>query len=241
MRNNVPDLCGLPLFTALKQDTVAELSAGYRVHKAIRNSIISSDDLAQRLFLLYDGRMKVVRLSCAGEEAVQQCLHPGDIFCPAAMLLARPCCSYAQCLGPCRYLSWPHRLFKRLMASDEQLQQNLLRYLAGQVEEERSRRCLIQCVSVSERVAACIVMRCESAGMSNRKMFSVDLRPLALTARELGIARETLSRTLSGFEQEGVLCSRRGVIQVHSFEALQSLADGEQICCKRACGDGATV
>lgn len=224
------ELTAAPLFEDIKPATLQELMSGGRIHGAERYSIIGVESLSQRLFLLIDGRMKMVRPSCGGDEVLIQSLIPGDIFCAVAMLAARPCCSYAQCLGVCEYVSWTHRLFRRLMTIDEQLQTNLLSHLAAQIEEERDRRCLTQCVNVHARVAVYLLSRCDAATRNGQGMYEVDLRPLSLTAQEIGIARETLSRTLTAFGQEQILCSRRGVVELHSTTGLRAIADGKRTC-----------
>ncbi len=234
MRNYDSELRALPLFANLQPTTLQELLRVRRAHSATRNAIISTDALAQRLFVLLEGRMKMVRPNAAGEETLQQCMGKGDVFCPVAMLVTRPCCSYAQCLGACQYVSWPHRLLRRLLTQDGQLQSNLLSYLATQVEEERTKRCLTQCGNVHARVAAYLLSQSNGSGTDVRE-FQVDLRPLVLTAQELGIARETLSRTLARFERERILRSKRGVVELCAPEVLRAVADGERICFASAC------
>ncbi len=237
MRNHDLELRVLPLFANLQPTTLQEILRARRVHSAVRNDIISIDALSQRLFILLDGRMKMVRPNAAGEEALQQCMGKGDIFCPVAMLATRPCCSYAQCLGACQYASWSQRLFRRLLAQDGQLQANLLSYLATQVDEERTKRCLTQCVNVHARIATYLLSRCSKIGTTGSKTqnIQVDLRPLVLTAQELGIARETLSRSLALFEREQILRSRRGVVELYTPEVLRAVADGERVCFAAAC------
>lgn len=240
MRNHDSELRALPLFANLQPTTLQELLRARRVHSAARNDIISIDTLSQRLFILLDGRMKMVRPNAAGEEALEQCMGKGDIFCPVAMLATRPCCSYAQCLGACQYVSWSHRLFRHLLAQDGQLQANLLSHLATQVDEERTKRCLTQCVNVHARIATYLLSRCSKVGRtgtteSSAQNFQIDLRPLVLTAQELGIARETLSRSLALFDREQILRSRRGVVELYAPNELRAVADGERVCFAAPC------
>jgi CRP-like cAMP-binding protein len=106
------------------------------------------------------------------------------------------------------------------------LQSNLMHYLASQVEEERARRCLTQYMDVHTRIATYLLTQYDRSYRESQKAV-VDIRPLILTAQELGVARETLSRTLTAFEQRGVLCSRRGLVHIRAPEVLRSIAEGE--------------
>lgn len=227
MREPGVDLISFPLFAGLNQETLYSLKSMGRLHRGAGREVIGADVLGQRLFLLLKGRIKVVRSTSCGEEALQQCLLPGDIFCAAAMLNSKSCCSYAQCVGNCRYVTWAHRIFLRLMSSDMRLQSNLMHYLASQVEEERARRCLTQYMDVHTRIATYLLTQYDRSYRESQKAV-VDIRPLILTAQELGVARETLSRTLTAFEQRGVLCSRRGLVHIRAPEVLRSIAEGEE-------------
>ena len=219
----------LPLLQGLSDQTTTTLLAnGRRSSLTRKGSILSGDDLSQRLYVLLDGRMKMLRPSTGGEESLQQRLMPGDIFCPAAMVSGEGCGSYAESLGPCQLLSWPHRQFHRLMEQDERLRTNLLMLLARHVEEERNKRCLSQCVNVRARVAAFLLAR---INQNDNTPPEIDLRPMSLTAQELGMARGTMSRAFSTFERDGILYRHRGLIQVRDYSRLQMIADGSNGCC----------
>lgn len=113
------------------------------------------------------------------------------------------------------------------MAEQDQLSSNILTLLAHQIEDERQQRCLSQCAPVKTRIAAFLLARLErTAGRLCHDVAAIDVRPISLTAQELGIARETVSRTFSRFEQCGILHCRRGLIHICDSERLRRIADG---------------
>lgn len=181
----------------------------------------------------------MLRTGSGGEESLQQRLMPGDIFCPAAMVSGQGCGSYAVSLESCQLLSWSHRWFNRLMEQDGQLRKNLMLLLARHVEEERHKRCLLQCVNVRAKVASFLLARINQndndLSAVPETIDEIDLRPISLTAQELGMARETMSRAFSTFEQDGILYCRRGLIRVRDCSRLQMIVDGgDGCCCQRA-------
>ena len=240
MGNDPRKITTLPLLKGLSErTTTALLASGRRSSLTRKGSILSSHDLSQRLYILLNGRMKMLRPGGGGEESLQQRLMPGDIFCPSAMVSGEGCRSYAESLGACQLLSWPHREFHRLMEEHEQLRTNLMMLLARHVEEERNKRCLSQCVNVRAKVASFLLARISQndndLSATPETIDEIDLRPISLTAQELGMARETMSRAFSTFEQDGILYCRRGLIRVRDCSRLQMIVDGvDGCCCQRA-------
>lgn len=236
MSNDPAQVSTLPLLMNLKESTVNTLVERGRITSFDRKGLLlSSEDLSTRLYLLLDGKMKMLRPTSGGEESLQQRLTTGDIFCPAALVSGQSCCSYAESLTPITLLSWPHRQFRQLMEEDDQLHRNLIKLLAHQIEEERAKRCLSQCINVRAKVATFLISLINNNNQHSNTLQPVqlDLRPISLSAQELGMARETMSRTLSKFEKLAVISCQRGLIDVHDSDQLQLIADGLDCCCCR--------
>ena len=111
----------------------------------------------------------------------------------------------------------------------------MIELLAHQIEEERTKRCLSQCINVRAKVATFLISSINQNKTSELSTpLKIDLRPISLTAQELGIARETMSRTLSKLEQLEIITCQRGLIDVHDSLQLQLIADGLDCnCCRQ--------
>ncbi len=192
-----------------------------------RGMMISSDELSQRIFLLLSGRMNLLMPVSSGEEALLQQLRPGDVFCPVALLRGGGCAGYALSMGACLLLGWTHEQFRAVMHADRRLYEHLFATLAEQVDTERHKRCLLQCANVRVRVAAALLAQVRRQyGEDCRGVVSVDIGSISLAARELGMARETMSRILSAFEAEGILLRCRGVVKILALARLRDVGDG---------------
>ena len=65
----------------LQGDARAQLIAGATTLKVARNeAVYSAGDAADRMYFVQTGRMKIVRSSAAGSEAIVGIRNPGDIF-----------------------------------------------------------------------------------------------------------------------------------------------------------------
>ena len=236
MGNDPSKIAALPVLMNLKTHTLnALIERGRRSSFDRKGLLLSSADLSNRLYLLLDGKMKMLRPTSGGEESLQQRLITGDIFCPAALVSGAGCCSYAESLTPVQLLSWPHRQFRQLMDEDDQLHKNLIQLLAQQIEEERTKRCLSQCINVRAKIATFLITLINDNKNSGAiTPMQIDLRPISLSAQELGMARETMSRTLSKFEQSEIITCQRGLIDVRDSSQLQLIADGLDCrCCRQ--------
>jgi CRP-like cAMP-binding protein len=223
MFNALGALCHSPLFKGVAAETLQSVNAAARRRSLLRKgAILSSEELSDKLYVVLSGRLKMLRHSVGGDESLQQRLGEGDVFCLVSMVAGGQCGSYGESLGPCTLLYWSQRLFVSLMEQDRQLHMNVLRLLARQVEVERHKRCLCQCANVGARVAGYLLFLKETLGDSE----TIDLRPMTLSAQELGMARETMSRTFSSFERAGLVDCHRGVITVRDYDRLQLIADG---------------
>lgn len=229
MSGSVGELAQLPLLKDVSPATLQSvLETAKRRYLPRKGIMISSEDLSKRLYLLLEGQIKVMRPSVGGDESLQQRLGEGDVFCLVSMVSGTHCGGYGESMGACTLLSWPHRVFVELMEKDRTLHVNVLNLLAQQVEIERHKRCLSQCSNVGARVAGYLLYLDETG---RNRGDSVDVRPITLSAQELGMARETMSRTFSAFERLGIIKCCRGLVRIHDYERLQMIADGMECAC----------
>nr|WP_320115834.1 Crp/Fnr family transcriptional regulator [uncultured Desulfuromonas sp.] len=229
MSGSVGELTQLPLLKGVSATTLQSvIETAKRRYLPKKGVMLSSEDLSQRLFVLLEGQIKVLRPSVGGDESLQQRLGEGDVFCLVSMVSGAHCGSYGESMGPCTLLSWPHRVFIDLMEKDRNLHVNVLNLLAQQVEVERHKRCLSQCSNVGARVAGYLLYLDETRCCRSE---SIDVRPITLSAQELGMARETMSRTFSAFERSGIVKCCRGLVKIHDHERLQMIADGMECEC----------
>jgi len=228
MFNALGALCHSPLFKGVAAETLQSVSGAARRRSLLRKgAILSSEELSDKLYVVLSGQLKMLRHSVGGDESLQQRLGEGDVFCLVSMVAGGQCGSYGESLGPCTLLCWSQRLFVSLMEQDRQLHMNVLNLLARQVEVERHKRCLTQCSNVGSRVAGYLLFLQETQGRQE----TIDLRPITLSAQELGMARETMSRTFSSFERSGLVDCHRGVITIRDYDRLQLIAEGMEGCC----------
>lgn len=198
-----------------------------------RHSRIDSDELSRRVFLVVAGEVHVLRTTADGQECLMQRVLPGEFFCLASVISGRNCGSQLACNGTTELLHWNHEFFQGILGESAELRNNLLQQMACQVEEERDMRTLTRCCKADVRVAAYLLHKLKNRSRcSNCCCNTIDLKPISLTAQELGIARETLTRSLQRLDKQHYISYQRGQVRVDDPAKLETVLEESDCNCR---------
>lgn len=220
-------------------DGVDDSLCQHLVDKARKRSIskrdtrIDSDELSYRLFMVLSGNVRVLRLAADGQECLMQRVAPGDFFCLASLCSGRHCGSQLVCDSGAELLFWDHDSYRQLLNRNPELNRNLMRHIACQVEEERDMRALSHCCKADTRVAAFLLHKLKGHCHCRCNRHAVDLKPVSLAAREIGLARETFSRSLQKLAKRQVIQYERGTVRVANLDVLESVLEESDCDCQR--------
>ena len=200
-----------------------------------RYSRIDSYELSHRLLMVVSGEVHVLRITADGQECLMQRLLPGEFFCLASVISGHSCGSELACSGTTELLHWSHDNFRQLISESYTFRDNLLQQMACQVEEERDMRTLSRCCKADVRVAAYLLNKLKSRhNCPNCYCNTIDLKPIVLTAQELGIARETLTRCLQRLDRQQCISYQRGHVVVENADYLEAVLENADCECQRA-------
>jgi len=235
MNTNVKQLACLrraPLLEGLGDSFCAQIgdSARCRDYKK-RLGRIDTEELSARLHFVMSGEMHMMRVSPDGQECLIQRFVPGDFFCLSSLLSGHCCNSFVVSAASSQVLFWSQEWFRHLLQSDSRFYGNLLKQMARQIEQERSLRTLSRCTGTDSKLVAYLLHKLDHAHCCiQHKTLVVDLRPIGLTAQELGVARETLSRSLQRLVRVDGVSYQRGQVHIADSRLLERLLE-ESACC----------
>lgn len=189
-------------------------------------SIIAQDEVEDHVFLLLNGRGRVVLLSESGQEIWLDTLEPGTIIGELAALTDRPRTSEIIAETDCRLASFGAGRFLGLMQQHGDLGLALSRILARRVHHTTQRMFELSALSAPGRIYAEILRMSVPSPDSQRRLIQPVPSLTALAVR-VNTTRETVSRTVSDLEKRGLL-QRMG----DSFE----LVDPDQLARLQAAG-----
>lgn len=199
-----------------------------------RHGRIDPTDLSRRLYFVAEGEMRMLRMSPDGQEHLLQRLKKGEYFCLTSIASGRSCNSFMVSAGRVELIYWGHETFRSFLYQNSLFHQNVLSQMACQIEEERDMRALSRCCKADVRVAAYLSHKARQGCCQHRCLRTVDVRPLSLTAQELGIARETLSRSLKRLVESRAINYERGQIRVIDMGALETVLEESECSCQGA-------
>ena len=192
---------------------------------------IGSEEMSKRLFFVLSGEMRMLRISPDGQEHLMQRFRAGEFFCLAAVISNYSCKSQMVNAGMTELMYWSHDVFRQFVDESTRFYSNILGQMACQIEQEREMRTLSRCCKADVRVAAYLLHKIKQGHCLRKYVCAVDLRPISLTAQELGIARETLSRSLQRLVKREGITYQRGTVQVTSISCLEEVLEEAECSC----------
>ena len=225
-------LSAAPLMDGIDAGLVNQIAGAGRLRTFKgRFGRIDPEEMSKRLFFVLSGEMRMLRTAPDGQEYLMQRIRPGEFFCLAAVMSGHFCNNQMVNAGPTELMWWNHDAFRGFMLNNMGFHQNILNQLASQIEQEREMRTLCRCCKADVRVVAYLLHKIKCDHCLRQCVCAVDLRPIGLTAQELGIARETLSRCLQRLVKREGITYRRGTLQVADISCLEAVLEESEYDC----------
>ncbi len=183
-------------------------------------------DPASMVYLLVEGKVKLVQVTLQGQQVIHGYVGVGDVFGVIATLNEASYPVSAQAIVNCEALTWSQADFNRLVVSSPLIAANITRILAQriQVYQDRVREMATQ--RVERRIARTLLRLAQQAG---RKIESGVLIDIPLTRQDLaemtGTTLFTVSRTLKQWESRGLIISKREKVIVRFPHGLVNIAE----------------
>jgi CRP-like cAMP-binding protein len=209
------------LFSGLTEDCLLDV-ARISTRKSIRKeeTLFTEGQDTKGLYLLLDGKIKLIRISSKGQEQILHFVFPGQSFAEGALFDDEKYPATARTVSDSSLLFIPKAGFCGMLETNHQLASNLfshlsrrLRFMARKVEE-------LTLLNATSRVCRHLITLWDKE--SNQIVFPVTMKH---TAQSLGMVVETFSRVLHKLKKNGVVGNvAPGVLQVMDPEALEDCA-----------------
>lgn len=220
-------LQGNPLFHDLDEAALGKIvQAGHLAHKSDGEYFFFQGDPALRTYFVLEGKVKLAQLTTDGQQVLMEYIGPGRVF---AIIAAIPNAKYpvsGQASGEATALFWQRETLNVLTESYPALSGNLLRVMATQIGEFQNRIRELSTQRVERRIARVLLRLARQTG---RKLPDGVLIDLEISRQDLaemtGTTLFTVSRTLSHWEADGLIESRRGHVIIRHPHGLVRLAE----------------
>lgn len=195
-------------------------------HLADKQVLFHEGERAAALYFIESGRLKLTQLAADGQEVLVRFVGPGEICAGVSALEGSTYPVTARAVEPVRLLLWPRDVLRELCERFPQIQTNILRAIAGHLQDSMSRARELATEKVAQRVARNLLRLVRQSG---REVEGGLLIGHPLSRQELaemtGTTLYTVSRLLSQWEEEGIVKAGRQKVLVRSPARLAELAE----------------
>jgi CRP/FNR family transcriptional regulator, nitrogen oxide reductase regulator len=227
LEDRVGFLGGVPLFGGLAPDMVRSVAQRFGVKTVERGGFVFLEgDRATSLNVLAEGRVKVIRETDEGREVILRQIDPGEIFGGAGGWGSATYPASARAQERSVVLRLPAEQFTTLIREQPDFAMAVVAELGRRLREAEARIRDLQSERVERRLARALLRLANKTG--TRHADGIELG-VPLTRQDLaelaGTTLSTASRTLSAWDQQGIVASARERVTILRPHALVAIAE----------------
>jgi len=178
------------------------LNLGFQRQLNLSEILFHQGEPAQTLFLISEGRIKLVELNENGEEVVLRFVGPGEITAAVSVLSNLPYPASAHVVQEGEALCWNGNVLRDVMQKYPEIAMNALDIVVGRLIEVQSRFLELKTERVEQRIARTLLRLLKRGGEKVKTGIQIDF-PLSRQdiAEHSGTTLYTVSRTISNWEK----------------------------------------
>jgi len=196
-------LGSVELFSELDREdlqAIAEVAQQRTVAKD--TTILHAGDPAEAVFVVANGRVKIVTTSSDGKEFILTVLGAGQVFGEMALLESAPRSASVITVTTVGLLVINHQDFQHLLDSEPRIARRLLAILSRRLRRANAKMESLAYMDVAGRLARYLLDLARDHGQRLGNGWVVVRRPThADIAHSIGTSRETVSRLINEFEE----------------------------------------
>ncbi len=217
----------VPLFSSLSEENLLQI-AGLIQHKSFEKGelLISEGGSMESLIIIHQGRVKAFRYTSAGREQILYLFSEGDFFGEQYLFSNLRATYNVEALSPVKICLLTKSQLHKVLLTHPDVAIKLISELGKRIAQMENAFQSMGIRDVDARVATLLLDFAEKFGVDapGGPLITLPISREGM-ANYLGIARETLSRKLSKFEDDGLIQSvDLKTIQVRDRDSLGDLA-----------------
>jgi CRP-like cAMP-binding protein len=213
------------LFQNLSGDQIQSLGCVFRPARYRRNQILFFEGgIAQHLFALHSGLVKMVKTLDNGKDRITGVLFPGELFGLESLTdVSYPLTAVA--LRDCDICAAPRDDFSAYLRTNPDIAIGMVRFLVGKLERVRTQVTDMSFKDARMKLATFLLSLVTSDTPAENGTVNLTL-PLSRQeiSEVLELSPETISRTLSSFRREQLLVARGRRMTIQNREGLAAVA-----------------
>lgn len=215
----------LPFFAGLERGDLQAINRRF-VEKGYEpgERIYAAGDPAERLYVVAEGKVKLVQYAAAGRSVLLDILTSGEFFGNLAALGVAAYPDTAQAQTTACILSIRSDDFRQVLDEHPGLALKTLEIMAGRLQAANQRVLQLSALPVEQRIAFTLLELARKHGRRQENGLLIEL-PLSRDdlAEMTGATTETVSRVMSQFLSRGIIDSGRQWVAITDPEQLEAV------------------
>jgi CRP/FNR family transcriptional regulator, nitrogen oxide reductase regulator len=219
----------LPFFKGLSQDALEKINQSFHeVGYEVDEIICFAGDPVERLFVVADGRVKLVRHALTGKDVLLDMLTVGEFFGSLANLDNDVYPDTAQAQTPVCVLTIGRDAFRHILDRYPSVTLKVVDIMAARLRAAHERVRQLSVSPVEARIAHVLLVLSGKFGQQSEVGMLIQV-PLAREdlASMAGTTPETASRVMSQFQKEGLVEAGRQWVAVLERDRLEMICDSK--------------
>jgi CRP-like cAMP-binding protein len=221
-------LLGAEIFSDLPPTSLDKLAATTHFRTASQGDLIfHQDDPANFFFLLLSGKVRLIQHTAEGKDVTMATFVPGDAIGLVVAVTGQPYPGSAEAIEHAELLTLSGELMWQLMNEHAVLAVRVLRLVAARLHESQNRIRELSAERVQQRIARSLLRVTQQMGVKETNgAIRLDVRLSRQDLAQLnGTTLETVSRTLTAWERDGIVDAGREQIKILMPHALVLIAE----------------
>lgn len=220
-------LSDLPFFEGIPDGTMQVINSSFKEHGVEAGEMIYfSSDPADVLYVIAQGKIKLLRHSRFGKDVLLDVLTPGDFFGMLSTLGREEHTETAAAITSCCLLAVRSEDFQSILERHPSTGPKVIQALAQRLQDAHETIRLLSTHQVDKRLAAVLLKLGDRIGAQHGLGLLIDM-PLSRQelAEMTGSSQETISRIMSDFQARDWIASGREWIALKNTEAIQKFLE----------------
>jgi len=180
-------------------------------------------DPTESIYIVAQGRVKLTRVAREGFESVLCVRRPGEYFCPVSVIDRGPQLGTAEAMGEVVLLEADREQFNALCEDNPELLAMVQGACISEVRKLMQRVETFAFRNVRQRLAMTILEESHRQRLNGKPVDEIRITQQEL-AGLVAASRESISRTMTLLERDGMVQTGRGRIRILKREQLRKLS-----------------
>jgi CRP/FNR family transcriptional regulator len=216
------------IFSVLKEEELNQIISFFKVLEMKNDDYIFMEgDPSDWMYLVSQGRVKMVKHTLSGKDIILEIKHPGEIFCCATVLDNMPYPESALVMDDVSVMRISRDNLMKVIEKYPRLETEIAKYASERLRDAHDMVTDMASETVERRIASTLLKLAEKSGPEDSGYTKINFH---LTRQDIadmvGTTVETCIRTFSKFQKQGVVKSSEGNIFVNAA-SLRSLLNPE--------------